>query len=647
MIKTAKIFKSPSLKTWSLIINFLIPPMLLITVLAVFVPFSPSMPSSGIDPSWIFAINHAISQGLEFGKDIIFTFGPYGSIYTKTYHPATDFIMLFGSLYLAISYWIGLLLLINDVQWRWILVFCIIILALLHQPDPLFFSYPLLVGLVSFKILSTENKSAYQKKMELVYMTLLFSAFGLLPLIKGTMLIMSTATIILCFAFFITNKKSGLAIVSIILPLISTILFWKISGQSIAHLPDYFISMAPIISGFTESMAVKNNGIEVILFLIAVGVLLLSITKQTLIRGNSKIFLFCLFLIFLFLSFKGGFVRHDNAHVFIAGAAILIAALLLRFFCKSKLVACSMGLAVISWGYINIDRLPTFPQFITTNIKLNYSSAWNGIINRTIDNNWPQHDFDKAVESLKKESTFPKLEGTTDIYSFNQSYLLASGNTWSPRPIIQSYSAYTPELADKNRRHLLGSSAPDNIIFKVEPIDERIPSIEDGASWPILISNYKPIKIINNYLFLRKKGAPQEVVPLLTYKSEKHSFEEKVKVPQTIHPIFVNIDIRPTIWGQIANIFFKPSRLQITVELKNGDIKKYRIVAGMAKSGFLISPLIENTFEFSFLYNKNTHLDRKQVKSFSIAPLKGKSMQWNNEYIVTFYPAKNSTSLNN
>lgn len=39
------------------------------------------MPSIGLNPSWKFALNQAVSQKLNFGMDIIFTFGLYASIY--------------------------------------------------------------------------------------------------------------------------------------------------------------------------------------------------------------------------------------------------------------------------------------------------------------------------------------------------------------------------------------------------------------------------------------------------------------------------------------------------------------------------------------------------------------------------------------
>ena len=34
--------------------------------------------SSGLDPSWIYAINVAGPMGLKFGEDVFFTYGPLG-----------------------------------------------------------------------------------------------------------------------------------------------------------------------------------------------------------------------------------------------------------------------------------------------------------------------------------------------------------------------------------------------------------------------------------------------------------------------------------------------------------------------------------------------------------------------------------------
>ena len=50
--------------------------LLWITVFSVVVPFDPVMPMVGLDPSWMVGLNQAMEQGLKFGKELVFTYGP-------------------------------------------------------------------------------------------------------------------------------------------------------------------------------------------------------------------------------------------------------------------------------------------------------------------------------------------------------------------------------------------------------------------------------------------------------------------------------------------------------------------------------------------------------------------------------------------
>ena len=241
--------------------------------------------------------------------------------------------------------------------------------------------------------------------------------------------------------------------------------------------------------------------------------------------------------------------------------------------------------------------------------------------------------------SCKNKAGLPLVQGTTDIYSSNLTYLIASGNTWSPRPVLQSYSVFTSKLAEKNKQHLLGENSPDTIFFNLEPIDGRLPSLEDGASWPILMSHYQLSQTINHFLLLQKKspepnGTSFTEKPIIPISSEHHSFGEVVLVPDTSQPVFAEITIKPTLLGYLATLILAPSTLQVQVELKNGIWKKYRLITNMAQSGFLLSPLIESTDEFASLFDKNKNLAAKKIKAFSINTSKGNSWQWNTEYKV-------------
>jgi len=610
--------------------------MSLIAAIVAFSPFSPGMPSGGLDPSWVFALNQAVAQGFTFGDDIIFTFGPYASIYSKAYYPSTDFMMVSGSLYLALSYWAYFLFLMKGVQRFWSLVFCALLAGFVFTQDPLFFSLPLLVGLVSAKIIfSLEGELLPKSKLTPFYMVLLFAPLGLLPLIKGSMLVLSGGVVALCAIFFAVSKQRLLAVICIGSPVVSMYVFWIASGQSAAALPNYFINLAPILSGYTEAMATEGKITEVVVYLIASALLLLPILTQKQLTNASKFFLFGIYFAFLFVAFKAGFVRHDG-HAVIAGTSLLFAAMLLPFVLKTRIIFPVVIFAMVSGYYINNHYVNMSAESIANGFKSTYSSAWHGVENRIIDGNRLQQNFDVAVNSLRQQASFPVLQGTTDIYSFNQSYLIASGNTWSPRPVFQSFAAYTPALAEANRNHLLGKQAPDNIIFKVESIDGRFPSMDDGASWPVLMYKYRPIRMENGYLFLRKREEIGEMVEPLKLTREKHKFGESISLPDSSRPIFVQMEIEPTVIGRLASIFYKSSHLAITLVNNNGMKSKNRIISGMAKSGFLISPHIENVTEFSLLYGKIGLLNDKKVKSMEVTSSDGTNWLWKDEYWVTF-----------
>jgi hypothetical protein len=199
--------------------------------------------------------------------------------------------------------------------------------------------------------------------------------------------------------------------------------FWVASGQPAATLPRYFISMAPIISGYTDAMSINGNVLEVILYLIASISLLLAILTQIQLANISKIFLFCIYFVFLFLSFKAGFVRHDG-HAIISGTSILISALLLPFVLNTRIILPVIVSALFVWSHINGYYSNISPFGVIENVKSTYSSAWSGIKNRIESRDWPRLEYDAAVKSLREQTSFPVLQGTTDIYSYNQSYFI-------------------------------------------------------------------------------------------------------------------------------------------------------------------------------------------------------------------------------
>lgn len=607
--------------------------LLIVTIICLIVPFSPNMPTGGLDPSWKFGMNQALAQGLAIGRDVIFTFGPYVSIYTKTYHPATDHLMLYGSIYIALSYGLAIFLLVEKSGWFLVAIFSLFLIVSFVFFDPLYFSYPLIVGVLCLKYNSNSEKNKIHRNQTLAELIILLIPFGLLPLIKGSFLMLCAVTVVIISASFVLRRKWRRLGVVIFVPIVSSFVFWIFSGQPAAGLFSYLISITPIISGYTSAMAADGVNMEIYFYLVAAIVLLLVISIDKSLMSAEKILTILVFSAYLFIAFKGGFVRHDG-HAQIAGIAIVLATFIAAFIFNPKYITIAFVFSLGSWAYIDQNYSGTSTRELFGRLNSTYKSAFKGMQDRLSGSKKLESSFDSAIIGLNNQEKIQILKGTTDIYSYNQSFLIASGNIWNPRPIFQSYSAYTPSLAKKNKEHLVGSSAPDNVIFRVEPIDDRLPPIEDGASWPTLLSNYEPEKIENGFLYLHRiLGGVQSKE--ITLRSGIYSFGETVHLQNEYAPTYVEILIKPSFFGRLVNVFYKPSKLQISLTLKNGMTASYSLVPGMAASGFVISPLINNSDDFGLLYGGVGYLEEKLVKSFSISHF-GNSSQWENKYEVVF-----------
>lgn len=627
-----------SLQHW---LNIGLKLVVFIILMVVLVPFSPKMPSPGLDTSWALGLNEAVAQGLAFGKDILFTLGPYSSIYTKAYHPSTDLMMTGGSFFLACSYWLSILVLMPGVKWQWTLLLAGSLCGMMYARDSLLFAYPLLTGLICYKILYVPAFERTFNNANCLILALLFAPFGLLPLIKGSLLILCTAVILICTIFFIVHKHYVLAATCLTSSTLSMLLFWTLAGQSLVYLPDYLTSTVVLASDFTEAMSLDGNGDEITIYLLACGLILLSIFRQKKTSYSPILFLFSILFVFLFLSFKTGFTRHYG-HALISGTSILMAALLLTYVLKTRLKIPLVLLCIYASSYIDGH----YTQIsLSYNIISTYTAAWHGLKNRIENKNWLKQNYALTMDYLKERLPFPALKGTTDIYSYHQTELIAAQMRWNPRPVFQSYSVFSSTMAQKNKTHLLAHNRPENIIFKVEPIDGRLPSLEDGISWSVLLETYKPYELINDFLLLHAKKTSHPLKPMTLLFKEHHLLNERIPVPASGKPVFAEIRIKPTLYGRFMLMMFKVNPVFINVEYANGRKKQFRMIASMAISGFLLSPLIENTKEFALLYSPSHLLDGKVVRSMSITSPSHRFSHWQQEYTIAFKSLNERNSI--
>ncbi len=669
------------------------------TALAIFVPLNPVMPDKGVDEawlaaihqtrgtpdgerlakldeSWMFALNAAVKQHLRFGKDVIFTFGPYASIYTRFFNPATDRRMILGGILLALSYAISLLYLAVGRQ-PYSILFLLLVWATFPSPDGLLLSYPFILVMSALKFAGSESskRSSALSWRQLVLVTFTFSALGLVPLIKGSLVLPAAVSLgVLCvLLFFCLPVRQALPLLCV--PVAATAIFWTVAGQAISDLPAFMRATMWLTSGYTEAMAtpwmswpVIAGRAFVIIYLAASAVIYLSTIRSTGLPHRSKWLLCFFYTPFLLVAFKHGFVRTD--HVQIAFTAILAFTLIVsslyadRYLIGSLIVLLllvvgiyfrldpllvrevrgSFGIGTATsagrrWDIINFIRkrsLSTLARVTYGSTFNTYTTAWDGLRLRLTDRNGLNQRYDRALANLRKEYPVPTLKGTADIYTYEQALLLASNTEWDPRPVFQSYSAYTPMLARLNEQHLRGTSAPDWILFDLMTVDERLPSLDDGMSWLALMDNYSVSSFDGQFLLLLKKEAIQPKSDLQSVFEGKEQTGSTVILPQADGPLYAEVDLKPTLAGRLLTELFKPPQLNIVLNLRNGTTRTFRVISNMMLTGFIVSPFAGSTSQFGSLVNGDREFeDEGKVDNISIAPSYGGSMFWAGTYTLT------------
>ncbi|MBB1608547.1 MULTISPECIES: hypothetical protein [unclassified Pseudomonas] len=576
---------------------------------ALIAPFYPRMPSMGLDPSWELGMQEAVANGWLIGQDLVFTFGPYASLFTLQYHPQTDMLSLlsgigFGFLYSALFLLVcrrlpALLVLLNAALFCWLIVI---------SRDCLLFTYPLLLALALHSLIDDLHRRADLRAVFAVCV----AGLGLLPLIKGSLLPLCLCISAFCAWFAWHEKARVSAVTCLVAPPLTALLLWLASGQPASGILAFAHNILPIISGYTSAMATYGEN-QTILTYISVSTIVLA---SLLVRRQPwyrTAFVLVAFALFLFLSFKAAFVRVD--HVVIALGSLLIAILLASGHMPRPLwLLSAFGGLALAWqvpGYKLLD--------VEHNLGERYTRAANGIIERLTDPTKLAAAYSAKLQWIHQRDPIAKLPGTSDIYPWDQASLIASGNQWAPRPIFQSYSAYTPALALANEAHLRSDQAPTNVLMKVESIDSRPATMEDGVSWPTILLDYDPVAVQGQRVIFRQRN--RKPVELDKYRLDSRAayLGKDVALPSGPGAIFARIRAKPTTRGKLSNVLFKSGAMSLHLNLRNGMQRNFRFIPGMAETGFIVSPVIDNTFELALLANNQlSMLEHKAVASLSI-----------------------------
>lgn len=545
-------------------------------------------PEPGLDPSWQAALAMAAHSSLDWGTELVFTYGPLGWLretrdwYTDTggwgmaYVVATR-IVLAGSLWLATRRYLGSLLAL------------LVLLPVVWVVD----DETTALGFVGAVTLVTAQLNA-RTELALTVALGCFSGFALLGKINAgvTVLVVSGLAVALCDRRHASTTKrvitwAGSAAATFVG-------LWLLTGQPLGALADYAHNGLRIISGYSQAMSAEygsvNNYWLAGLVAAAGSYGIWRLVDVTSTRQRSALLL--MWIAWCALYYKAAFVRHDNGHAFLffAAAAPAIASLPFRRGCAASptaLVLLLLAPLCFKWSTGAPASTIVAPKAHLQAGKAQVSRLWNAPERESI-----QEAGRKATISAKPISPamLSAIGGSTvAVQPAEATAAWAYGLNWDPLPVFQDYQAYTQGLDALNADKLLGKNAPEKILYRPdEPVDGRVPAFDSPATYRARMCRYQPVMVQRDWLLLRRDqyrcGEPRLV------STATVGWGQLVTVPRPSTAdsiVFVRIAGAGVMGTErLRSMFFKAFDRQITME---PGTRVHRVVPGTLGSGLPIS----------------------------------------------------------
>jgi hypothetical protein len=204
---------------------------------------------------------------------------------------------------------------------------------------------------------------------------------------------------------------------------------------------------------------------------------------------------------------------------------------------------------------------------------------------------------------------------------------------WTPRPVLQSYSGYTPYLDQADASFYSGPGAPEYVLFSVGSIDGRNGLFDEPAAVRVLMDRYEPVRIQDEVLLLRRRTDAQTRKPLRRLGSVTMPLGSEIAVPSSPGHVYADIEVRNSLAGQALRVVFQTAAADIQFGYEDGTRSNpYRLVTATAKDGVLISDHVTSADQLAeVMKDGKPH----PIRSFRVIPRRG--FDYESLMSVTFY----------
>ncbi|MBI2813982.1 MAG: DUF2029 domain-containing protein [Opitutae bacterium] len=573
----------------------------------------PLKPSYDLDASWRMALGKFFLDGRQFGRDIVFTYGPLGFLMGKTYSGLMFWSLLAWQV-TATGFFATLILYWGErlAGWARLGYFAFLVLFGVTYEDAL---HMLMIALAALELLRRVERPWHWSSALL----LLMMATQSVAKFTNLMLAAVAVVTITAFALWRHHRRSAVRLLAWYGG--GYLLIWILCGQNPLNLPAYLRNSWHVSQGYQEAMGIITPDQPFWKALVVIAVLAGYILLNVLTQPDRPRSLAGAVILgaFLHLNWKHGFVRSDGHMVgFFYCALLPITAF------PVLLDETGPFLRIKRWALVGAGVLCVFG--IRDAIPALVDSAHYIFRNRVLTNlQRATHLADTHAEYdqvLARELALYDLPHTRvvvgrrslDVFGYDQASAIYNRFNYTPRPVFQSYSAYTPELAKLNADFYRSDRAPDFVLLKVGSIDGRLPAMDDSAVLYLFTQRYKFILNEKFFQLWQKTGVPVDPAetPRLLERRNLPVGQPWSLAEHNQLPLWVQIDLRPSLLGRLRTFFYKPPLLQLAIEDTQGLTRTYRMPAPIGRAGFIINPIIEDLTAFTrYAINKPERTTRQ------------------------------------
>lgn len=547
-------------------------------------PLASLQPGSGLDPSWRTGLDMAVQDGLDFGSDIIFTHGPLGFLRSPAYaYPWTARLAFGYVLLLQLALCLTLLWAL-----RRNLGSLVIAVPVTLVIAPLVAIEPVLVIVLAALVALLRDEVPPRARNAILAGVGALVAIQLLAKLSTAVTVAGLSAIALVALREGRRAAAGWFGGALVLTLVVA---WLLTGQSLSAVPSYLASSLQIVSGYSESMGLEEPGRQwelwAALALTAIGLYVIAwvdVSRPPRIRYA----LAAIWLLLAFTAFKAGFVRHSTGHagIFFAtmlgGLAVLPLMRLPRFSTILALLLATTALvATIRVDPTDlVDPLGRPGAFFEQTGTLADGQALNDAIVAARER--VAREYEVAPEIIAA------LRGhNVHVDPYDAAVPWAFQLAWRPVPVFQSYAAYTAGLDERNAEAFAAPDGPDRVLRRnVDAIDGRSTAWESPAAMRAMLCNFRPTLTRPPWQLLERTedrcGRPRGL------GQARARFGEAIAVPRAPTPrsmVYVELEgVAVAGLERVRNALYRAQERFVTIDGQ----RNVRLVPGTAANGLIM-----------------------------------------------------------